>query len=137
MDPYTEAHLFVAAIRLVAYQKKSAAAIEDVCVLLGISSEAGHALCRKLRKLGIIDVVEDAFTLRLSVANHLEIERLPREAARQDALARELEQFKAKRQDMDKKVESIRSELEKKRQSMFSDIEARLKKELGENRKKP
>ena len=99
--------------------------------MLQISSEEGHAVCRKLGRIGIIDIIEDPFTIKLSVADHLAIEKLPREKSDKDALARELEAFKAKKQDMDKKAESLQAELERKKKAMFSDLEEKLKKSLN------
>jgi hypothetical protein len=76
MDPYNEAHLFIAAIRIVLYQKQSPPTIDEVCSTLNISVEAGLATCRSLEKLGIIDISEDPFSIKLAIANHLEIEKL-------------------------------------------------------------
>jgi len=132
MSPYDEAHLFVAAIRVRQHQKQSAPPIEDVCSLLNISEESGHAICRKLEKLGIIEIFEDPFGIKLSVTNHLELEKLPKKDKAENSLAKELEQFMAKKKDMDKKVESIQAKLEAKKKSMFSDIEAQLKKKMRE-----
>ena len=78
MDPYSEAHLFVAAIRILHYQKQTLPDIGDVCSMLGFSVEAGLASCRKLEKLNIIEISEDPFSIRLSIGDHLEIENLER-----------------------------------------------------------
>lgn len=135
MDPYSEAHVFVAAVRVVQHNFKSAAAIDEVCTLLDMSAEAGLSVCRKLEKRGIVKIMEDPFSLRVSVDDHQAIENLPKEQEQEDALARELQAFQAKKQDMDKKVESIQAELARKRESMFSDIEKKLKTELGGDNK--
>jgi hypothetical protein len=132
MTPYDEAHLFVAAARVLFHQKQSSPPIEDICNLIDISTESGHALCRKLEKLGIVELFEDPFSLKVAVANHLEIEKLPRKEESGN-LAKELEQFMAKKKNMDKKVESIQAELETKKKSMFSDIEQKLKKNMRNN----
>lgn len=132
MNPYDEAHLFVAAIRILQHQKSCSPAIEEVCSLLDISVEAGHAICRKLQQLNIVEIFEDPFTLKLAVANHLEIEKLPREAQSENTLAKELEQFLSKKKDLDKKVESIQAELEAKKKNMFKNIEDQFKKKMRE-----
>ena len=49
MNPYDEAHLFVAAIRILQHKKNSAPPIEEVCELISISVEAGLSVSRKLR----------------------------------------------------------------------------------------
>ena len=130
MDPYNEAHLFVAAIRLLQHQKQSPPAIEDVCSALDISVEAGLATCRKLEKLDIIQISEDPFSIKLSVGNYLEIEQLPREQQEEDSLSQELEQFMEKKKNMDREVETIQADLQKKKQNLQSDFEARLRQEM-------
>ena len=135
MDPYNEAHLFVAAIRIVHYQKQSPPTIDELCSTLNISVEAGLATCRSLEKLGIIDISEDPFSIKLAIANHLEIEKLPREVKDENKLTKELEAFMAKKKDMDKKVETIKADLEKKRQDMHSSIEDKLKREMDKLKK--
>ncbi len=100
--------------------------------MLNISVESGHSLCRKFEKLGIIELFKDPFSVKLAVANHLEIEKLPKEVPSDNSLARELEQFMSKKKNMDKKVESIQAELEAKKKNMFKDIEEQLKKKMQE-----
>lgn len=135
MDPYTEAHLFVAAIRLLQHQKQTPPDIEDVCKTLDVSVEAGLAVCRKLQKSSIVTMSEDPFSIKLGVDNHLEIENLPKEQKDGDSLSEDLEKFMAKKQDMDKKVEAIQAGLQKKKQDLHSDIEARLRKEMDKMKK--
>ena len=130
MNPYDEAHLFVAAIRLFYHQKGVAPSVEDICSMLDISLELGLSVCRKLKKLGIVDIAEDPFALRLSIANHLEIEKLPKKPVEENSLAKELEQFMAKKKNMDKKVEALQAEIEAKKRSMFSEIETNLKQKM-------
>ena len=135
MDPYTEAHLFVAAIRLLHHQKQSPPVLEDICNTLDVSIEAGLAICRKLEKHSIVTISEDPFSIIVGIDDHLEIEKLPREQDDGDALSKDLEKFMAKRKDMDKKVEAIQAGLQKKRQDLHSDIEARLRQEMNKMNK--
>ncbi len=93
MDPYNEAHLFVAAIRLLHHQKQSPPTIEEVCEILNVSVEAGLAVCRKLKKRTIVTISEDPFSIKLGIDDHLEIEKLPREQEEGDSLSRDLEKF--------------------------------------------
>jgi len=130
MNPYEEAHLFVAAVRLLVYQKHGPPSIEDLCSLLNISQEAGLATCRKLQKSGIVEISEDPFSIKLSIADHLKIEKLPQTAAEKDTLAKELEQFMNKKQDFNRKVDAIKADLEQKRKDMQSDLEEKLKEEM-------
>lgn len=135
MDPYNEAHLFVAALRLLQHQKQSPPTIEDVSSSLELSVEAGLATCRKLEKLGIIQISEDPFTIKVSIDNHLEIEKLPKELQQEDSLSKEVEQFMEKKKETDRKVETIQADLQKKKQNLQDDFEARLRKEIEKMQK--
>jgi hypothetical protein len=130
MDAYTEAHLFVAAIRVLQHQGGSPPKLEDVCAMIRISVELGHTLCRRLEKLGVIETFEDPFSIKLAVANHLEIENISRKVKEENSLAKELEKFKAEKKNVEQKVATIQAEMAKKRQDMFADIEAKFKKEM-------
>jgi hypothetical protein len=135
MDEYTEAHLFVAAIRVLQHLEKFPPNIEDVCTMLRVSVESGHAVCRNLHKLKIIEIYSDPFSVKLSVADHLGIEKLPKQAEEENRLARELEKFQAEKKSAEEKVATIQAEMAKKRQDLFADIEAKFKKELEKQKK--
>lgn len=135
MDPYTEAHLFVAAIRLLQYQKQTPPSIEDICATLDVSVEGALAVCRNLQKYSIVTISEDPFSIKLGVDNHLEIEKLPKNQKDGDSLSKDLEKFLAKKKDMDKKVAAIQAGLQKKKQDLHSDIEAKLRKEMDNMKK--
>ncbi len=135
MDPYSEAHLFVAAIRILQHQQKIPPALEDVCSTIDISVESGHAVCRNLEKKGIVEVLEDPYSLKLSVADHLAIEAITREADEQTSLTKELENFRAKKEDSAKKIADIQAELDQKKKDKLSDIEAKFKKEMDKFKK--
>lgn len=132
MNPYEEAHLFISTIRVLQHQMQCAPPIEEVCSMLSISVESGHSLSRQYEELGIVEIYQDPFTVKLAVANHLEIEKLSKELPDDNSLAKELEQFMSKKKDMDKKVETIQAELEAKKKNMFKDIEAQFKKKMQE-----
>ena len=129
MDEYTEAHLFVAAVRILQHRQHSPPAVEEVGEMLGISVEAAHAIRRRLTDRGIIQSLTDPFTTKVGVADYLAIEKLPKVEREENALARELEKFNASKKDMDKKVADIQAELEKKKKAMFADVEKLFKKD--------
>ncbi|MFH0782633.1 MAG: hypothetical protein V2B20_11890 [Pseudomonadota bacterium] len=135
MDAYTEAHLFVAAVRVLQHQGACPPNIEDVCAMLNLSVELGHTLCRRLVKQGIIETFEDPFSVKLAVANHLAIETLPRKVMEENSLARELEKFQSEKKNVEQKVATIQAEMAKKRQDLFADIEAKFKKEMEKQKK--
>lgn len=135
MDTYTEAHLFVAAIRVLQHLNGSPPRIEDVGGMLRISVESAHTTCRNLKKLGIVETFEDPFAVKLAVANHLEIEKIPRQAAQENTLAKELEKFQAGKKDLDQKIAVIQAEMAKKRKEMFAGLDAMFKKEADKGKK--
>lgn len=130
MDAYNEAHLFVAAIRVLQHQKKIIPSLEDVCELLKISEESAHATIRELETKGIIEKMEDPYAIKLNVADHLAIENLPKTTEEKSSFADDLEKFQAKQKSAEKKVADIQAEIDKKKQDMLSDIEAKFKKEM-------
>ena len=130
MDSYTEGHLFVAAIRVLQYQKGLPPSLEEVCAMLDSTTESGHTVCRNLKKAGVIETLEDPYTIKLLVADHLELENIPRQENQQTSLAKELEKFQAEKRDKDKKFEEMKAEAEKKKQDKLSEIEAKFKKQM-------
>ncbi len=135
MDTYSEAHLFVAAVRLLTHQQGASPSLEDICETLKISDESAHATCRNLKKFGILDTMEDPFTIKVTITDHLKIEELPREQSEENSLAKEIERFQAKKKNLDDKVSSIQAEIEEKKKGLFSDIEAKFKKEMEKQKK--
>ncbi len=135
MDAYTEAHLIVAAVRIFLHKAGTPPKIEDVCSMLGMSDEAGHSACRRLAKLGIIDTLEDPFSIKLSVANHLEIEKLPKTSPKEKGLAKEIEKFQAEKMKAEKKVADIQAEIAKKQKDKLAAIEAKFKKDMEKYKK--
>lgn len=135
MDSYTEAHLFVAAIRVLQHNQGGPPNLEDVCALLRISVEMGSTISRNLNKLGIVETFADPFSLKLAVGNHLEIEKLPKKISEENKLAQELAKFQAEKKNVDEKVASLQAEMARKKQDLFAEIEAKFKKELDKQKK--
>jgi hypothetical protein len=126
---YQNAHLFVAAIRVLEHQKKAPPLMEDVCRLLSFSLEQGHFICKKLEQMGIVEAVEGGYGLRLFIKNHLALEDLPKEGS-QSRLEEALKEFKASKDVFQKKVASIKADQDKKKQSLFADLEKKLKQDM-------
>ena len=135
MDSYSEAHLFVAAIRVLQHKQGGLPSLEDVCSMLHISVELGSTISRKLHKLGIVETFTDPFSVKLAVGNHLEIEKLPKKLTEENKLAEELAKFQAEKKNVDEKVASLQAEMARKKQDLFADIEAKFKKELEKQKK--
>lgn len=125
-DLYTNAHLFVAAVRVLDHRDGVPPALEGICRLLDYSDEKGSYLLNRLRELGIVDTVKSGFNDRIVVDNHLAIESLPRDVE-ESRLEQELKKFKKGKNVMEEKVASIKAQQDQKKQDLFAEIEKKLK----------
>ena len=128
LDFYTEAHLFVAAIRVLEHQKKTLPSIRDVCNILNISLEHGNSICRKLFERTVINLVEGAYDSRLFITDHLKLEEIPKEE-KEDKFNEELKRFQEQQKQLSQKIESIHAEQTEKKKNLFAELEKKLKKE--------
>lgn len=130
-DFYSEAHLFVAAIRIFEHQKSLAPSVEDICKMLSFSLEQAHLLCRKLQAMEIVKVVDSAFGVKLYVNDHRKIEDIPA-GETGSRMADEIRKFKESKKEISHKIESIQAEQKEKKKNLFAELEKNLKKELQE-----
>jgi hypothetical protein len=129
MDLYKKAHLIVAAIRLLEYQKGTSPSIEKVCHMLSFSIEQGNLIVRRLKDLGVLDITEGAFGTHLFIRNHIAIENI-QQGEQEDRLAHELEKFQNAQKERSKKIESLKAEQAAKKKNLFAEIEQKLKRDL-------
>ena len=127
---YYHSHLFVSAIRVLEYQKSAPPSIEEVCDMLNLSLEQGHFICNKLVELGIVEITEGAYGLRLFIKDHTLLEDIP-QSDQESKLDEALKQFKATRNGYAKKVASIQADQKEKRKNLFADLEKKLKSNLN------
>lgn len=128
---YKDAHLFVAAIRVLKHCNSAPPAIEDVCEMLSISLEKGNYICRRLEEYQVIKMVEGAFGPRLFIKDHLMLEEIPQDS-QENKLDKALKEFQTSRQEHSQKIASIQKDQQKKKKNLFADIEKQLKKNLKE-----
>jgi len=77
---YEEGHLVVAAVRILDHRNGHPPTVDEIAELVKLQKEWTGVLVSSLADLGILRRVTSAFTLRLEVGNHLDLEKLPREA---------------------------------------------------------
>ena len=130
-DFYSDAHLVVAAIRIIEHRNSAPPSIDEVCRIISFSLEQGNFVCRKLNEMNIINVVEGAFGTKLFIKNHLLLEDIPK-GATEDNLEKELKKFQESKKDYTQKIKLFQSEQEKKRKDLFTELEKKLKKDLDE-----
>lgn len=137
-DQYSQAHLVASAIRVLDHQQSAPPSIEEVCRTLRYTLEQGFMICRKLKELGIIEIVEGTFGTRLSVKDHLAIEQIPR-GIQESHLDKELKAFQTTRRDRskEKEIESFKAKQEEKKRSLFAEIEKKLKGGIDQKKVNP
>jgi hypothetical protein len=133
-DLYSNAHLVVAAIRIFTHKNSKHPSMNEICKTLSFSLEQGNLICKKLKDLGIIDVVEGAFENHLFIKDHLKIEEIPRDK-KEDKFEDALKKFKDSKKDFSKKIESFQAKQAEKQKALFAELEEKLKK--GSDQTKP
>ncbi len=133
-DLYSNAHLVVAAIRIFTHKNSKHPSLNEICKTLSFSLEQGNLVCKKLKDLGIIDVVEGAFENHLFIKDHLKIEEIPRDK-KEDRLEEALKKFKDSKKDFSKKIESFQAKQAEKQKALFAELEEKLKQ--GADKTKP
>ncbi|MBF0397998.1 MAG: hypothetical protein HQK78_14555, partial [Desulfobacterales bacterium] len=81
---YYNSHLVIAAIRILEYKDKIPPSIEKVCDLLSFSLESGNLICRKLKEMNILEILEGAYGNKLFIKEHIKIEEIPNETKETD-----------------------------------------------------
>ena len=90
-------------------------------------------MCRDLKRLGVIDTIEDSYQTRGYVADHSKLEEIPRqEKEAASGFDKELAEYQKKCKDLTTKVEAIQSELAQKKKDLFTDLENKLKEQNKE-----
>ena len=131
MDFYETCHLFVAAIRVLEYQRQSIPTLDDICQALGFSAEKGHLVCRKLRDLGVVEAVEGAYGMRVSVKDHLPLEEIPR-GEEESKIEQEIKKFQDGQKHLSQKIESFQAQQKEKKKKLFEQLQKQLKKDGGD-----
>ena len=126
-DSYENAHLVVAAIRIFSHQNSRHPSIDEICRILSISLEQGYLICKKLKDMGIVDVVEGAYENHFFIKDHLKIEEIPK-GQKEDKFEDALKKFKDSRKDFSKEIESFQAKQAKKQKALFAELEEKLKK---------
>jgi hypothetical protein len=108
-DFYSNAHLIVAAIRVLTHQNSTPPSMDQVCRIISFSLEQGNFICKKLKEIGIVDVVEGGL--------------------KEDNLEESLKAFQNSRKDFTRKIESFQAKQAKKQRDLFAELEEKLKKD--------
>jgi hypothetical protein len=122
-----QAHLVVAAVRVLEYKNGRPPSVDEVAELLGQSREImGHQI-RSLEALDILHTVKSPFDLLVELRDHLQIEELPVEESG-PGFQDEVEDFHRKFEEKQKKLQNLfdSGEQEKRQKSRFADLDDEL-----------
>lgn len=103
--PQSQAHLVVAAVRVLAHKTGRPPSVEEMAELLGWSRELTGHLVRALEGHGITRTLKSPFDVRVEVADHHKIDALPVEETG-PRLQEEVDEFHARFQ---KKQEALQN----------------------------
>jgi len=104
-DPYSQAHLFVAAIRVYEHLHRRPPSIKGLAEMLELSEEEISLVSRRLEEKGIIGVVVSGGRQRFVVGEYAGIEDLPR-SAQAPGLEDEISRFRARQETRLKDIEA-------------------------------
>jgi hypothetical protein len=133
-DLYTHAHLIIAATRVLEHQDSAPPSIDAVCQTLSFSLEQALFICRKLKEMGVVDMVEGAYGIRIFIKNHAKIEEIPR-GTKESKFEDELKKFKDTQKQKTQEIESFQAKQEKKQKDLFAELEKKMKADLEKNKK--
>ncbi len=124
-DLYSQAHLFVSAIRIHEHLHLQPPSLKGLSETLRVSEEEISRVSRRLEEQGIISVVVSGADARFAIRDHRLIEDLPRdvEAPRMEE---EITQFKSRQET---RFRGIEESLAKKgdKSAVFSELEKAMK----------
>lgn len=128
-DFYTEAHIFVAAVRICEHLHSTPPTLEEVCQTLRFSTEQAGFIGRRLEQMGILEAVQGSYGARFFIRDHRKLEEIPRGEVG-SRLEEEVKKFQDAQKTFSKKIESLQAEQAGKKKSRFADMEKKLKEEL-------
>lgn len=127
LDLYQEAHLVVAAVRLIAYREKTPPSPDQVAKFLGFSLENVHYIVNKLDELGALRVMSGAFGVKLLLDDPLKIEDLA-DLETRPGIEEEIAAFQAaqaqKNEEMAKRFS--KDFIDPQKESMKADLAAKI-----------
>lgn len=124
-DMYSQAHLFVAAVRVFEHLHLQPPSLRGLSELLQVSEEELSRISRRLEDQGIIGVIMSGGDPRFTVRDHTKIDDIPRsvEAPRMEE---EITRFKTKQESRLKDIEESLSRKGDKK-SIYNELEKALK----------
>ena len=124
-DMYSQAHLFVAALRVFEHLHLQPPSLRGLSELLHVSEEELSRISRRLDDQGIIGVIMSGGDPRFTIRDHARIEEIPR-SIEVPRMEEEITQFKTRQESRLKDIEeSLARKGDKK--SIYNELEKALK----------
>jgi len=126
---YEDAHLVVAAIRVLCHREPKPPTPEQVAELLDLPDELVRSIVVSLGDLGVLHLMESPFETRIELGDHTLVEDLPR-GAEGPTMKDEIEDFVERKK---KEVEETKKmftpdEIQKKKKEKMTKLEDEMKK---------
>jgi len=134
-DLYSQAHLFIAAIRVFEHLNHQPPSLKGLYDLLQVSEEELSRISRKLEEIGAISVIMSGGETRFTIRDYLKVEDLP-QSDQTPKMEEEISMFKTKQES---RLKEIEQSLAKKgdKSSIFSELEKALKDPSSLKKKNP
>lgn len=122
---YGQAHLFVAAIRILEHDKGRYPSLKEIADILNLSQEEAARISRRLDDAGIIRTAISGTEERFFIIDHLLIENIPREV-KTPAMMEEVMRVKAEKEAKLSQIEGMMKKGPAK-QDLFMELDKALK----------
>lgn len=131
MSLYDEAHVLVAAIRVLEFRKSATPSLKEISEFLGMNIDRVTRISNDLRHLGIINMVDGPFeSVNLIVDDHTLIETISRDV-KEIKMEDEIRKFQEKSKNVyEDKVKAFKEEAKKKEKALFDSLQKKLKEEV-------
>ena len=125
---YEDAHLVVAAVRVLGHRETKPPTPEQVAALLDLPAELVRSLVVSLEDLGVLHLMENPFETRIELGDYTLIEDLPR-SAEGPTMKDEIEDFVERKKKEVEEAEKMFTpdEMQKKKKEKLAKLEDEMK----------
>jgi len=125
---YEDAHLVVAAVRVLGHRETKPPTPEQVAALLDLPAELVRSLVVSLGDLGVLHLMENPFETRIELGDYTLIEDLPR-SAEGPTMKDEIEDFVERKKKEVEEAEKMFTpdEMQKKKKEKLAKLEDEMK----------
>lgn len=104
---YEEGHLVAAGVRVLTHRNQGRPpTVEELAELIGLSREWTGVMVSALERAKVLHTLRGPFETRVEIADHLALEKLPKQAAAA-GVDEELKQFAAKKREEESQLKNL------------------------------